>query len=117
MKDENNKITMFRHWNALTISCYKRNMICEGCPNKKVCEIEPWNKNPLGIKNIKYAVIRTLQNIGEPEIIMKICNCKKHIEFDHTIDKALPNGDIESIAIFKCTVCGKEFTENEVCLL
>lgn len=44
---------------------------------------------------------------------MRICDCKKHIEFSHTIDKALPFGDVESIAIFKCTVCGKEFIEYD----
>ena len=108
--------TMFSHWTKITKTCYEHNMICEGCPNNTnfLCKKEPWVRNPYGIKNIKYAVIRTLNNIGEPKKEMKICDCKKHLEFDHTIDKELPFGYIESIAIFKCTVCGKEFTEEEV---
>ncbi len=116
MNNLKNTQSMFLHWTPITRTCYKRGMICEGCPNLEVCSIQPWNKNPVGIKNIKYAVMRILKNIGEPDK-MKVCDCKKHIEFDYTMDKALPNGDVESIAIFKCTVCGKEFTEDEVCLL
>ena len=113
-KDE---ISMFMHWTDLTKTCYYRyqqKLGCEGCPNnnKYICLKKPWNKNPYRIKNIKYAMLRTLANIGEPK--MKICDCKKHIELDRIIDKALPNGDIVSTTIFKCTVCGKEFTEDEV---
>ena len=37
---------------------------------------------------------------------MKIC--KHEWEFDYTIDKALPFGEIESVAIFKCKICDKE---------
>lgn len=44
---------------------------------------------------------------------MRICDCKKHIEFSHTVDKVLPYGDIQSIAVFKCSICGKEFTEYD----
>ena len=58
---------MFKHWNSLTKTCYKQGMICDGCPNKYLCDIEPWNRNPYRMKNIKYAVLRTLRNIGEPE--------------------------------------------------
>lgn len=108
--------TMFLHWTPITRTCYKRGMICEGCPEKFLCDIRPWNLNPLGIKNIKYAVMRILMNIGEPDK-MQVCDCKKHLEFDYTLDKQLPNGDIDSIAIYKCTVCGREFTEEEVCQL
>lgn len=60
-------ITMFTHWNSVTRLCYERNMICDGCPNLSFCNIQPWNKNPYGIKNIKYATIQTLKNIGEPK--------------------------------------------------
>ena len=108
--------TMFLHWNTTTKTCYKHNMVCEGCPNKTMCEMQPWNENPLKIKNVKYATMRTLMNIGEPDKL-KICDCKNHLEFDYVIDKTMPNGDVVSTAIFKCTVCGKEFTEDEVCLL
>lgn len=58
---------MYQHWNNLTKTCYENNMVCTDCINKEVCSIEAWNKNPYGIKNIKYAVIRTLAEIGEPE--------------------------------------------------
>ena len=116
MADLQTTQTMFMHWNPTTRLCYNRKMVCEGCPNKEICDMQPWNRNPLKIKNIKYAVMRTLQNIGEPEK-MKVCDCKKHIEFDYTMDKVLPNGEVESIAIFKCTVCGRELTEEEICQL
>lgn len=40
---------------------------------------------------------------------MKIC--KHEWEYIGTIDKALPYGEIESIAIFKCKICGEEIDE------
>lgn len=58
---------MYIHWNNLTKTCYKQNMICENCPNKLICSIKPWNINPYNIKNIKYAVLKTLENVGEPK--------------------------------------------------
>lgn len=45
---------------------------------------------------------------------MKICDCKKHLEYSYTIDKVLPGGDITSVAVFECKVCGKEFLEGEI---
>lgn len=62
---ENNSV--YRHWTNLTRTCYKQKMNCTDCQNRIICSIEPWNLNPYGIKNIKYAVIRTLANIGEPK--------------------------------------------------
>ena len=41
-------------------------------------------------------------------------DCKEHLEFSYVRDTALPYGDIESIAIFECTVCGKEFSEYDL---
>lgn len=60
--------SVYYHWTPITKFCYLRGMKCEGCPNDNeyICKKEPWNKNPYGIRNIKYAVIRTLRNIGEP---------------------------------------------------
>ena len=62
---------MFWKWTDLTKTCYKRyeqKLGCEGCPNNTdyVCKKPAWNKNPYGIRNIKYAMLRTLANIGEP---------------------------------------------------
>lgn len=65
MSDKEKK--MFEHWNSVTKLCYQRNMICTDCPNLDFCNTQPWNKNPYGIKNIKYATIMTLKNIGEPK--------------------------------------------------
>ena len=62
-------------------------------------------------KNVK--LIQLLKNIGEPEK-MKVCDCKKHLIYSGTIDKSLPNGEVESIAVYECTVCGKEFREDEL---
>lgn len=68
MKEEKQ---MFKTWTNLTRTCYaryKEGLGCEGCPNNTniICNREPWNKNPYGMKNIKYAMLRTLSNIGEP---------------------------------------------------
>lgn len=41
-------------------------------------------------------------------------DCKEHLEFSYVRDTALPYGDIESIAIFECTICGKEFSEYDL---
>ena len=40
---------------------------------------------------------------------MKIC--KHEWEYYDTLDKVLPYGEIESIAIFKCRICGEENSE------
>lgn len=42
---------------------------------------------------------------------MKIC--KHEFEYAYTLDKALPYGEIESIAIFKCKICGEEIDEYD----
>ena len=43
-------------------------MICNECPyDKTLCSMHEWNTNPYGIRNIKYAVLRTLSSIGEPK--------------------------------------------------
>lgn len=42
---------------------------------------------------------------------MKIC--KHEWEYYDTIDKALPYGDVESVAIFKCKICGEEIDEYD----
>lgn len=43
---------------------------------------------------------------------MRICDCKKHLEFDHVEDELYPYGCIESYAVYKCSVCGREFSEK-----
>lgn len=62
---QNNSV--YFHWTPITKLCYSRQMNCEGCPNDYVCSLPVWNKNPYGIRNIKYAVMRTIANIGEPK--------------------------------------------------
>ena len=61
----------FEHWTNLTKICYDRylnNLGCEGCVNntENLCKRKPWNVNPYNIRNIKYAMIMTLRNIGAP---------------------------------------------------
>lgn len=41
-------------------------------------------------------------------------NCEENLEYDYTLDKVLPFGEIISIAVFKCIKCGKEFLEGEM---
>ncbi len=59
----------FIRWTNLTKTCYKHNMICDNCPNNTeyLCKRKVWNKNPYHMKNIKYATLMTLKNIGEPK--------------------------------------------------
>jgi hypothetical protein len=62
----------FEHWTDLTKMCYKRyqdGLSCSGCPNdtENLCRRRPWNVNPYGIRNVRYAMIQTLKNIGEPK--------------------------------------------------
>lgn len=66
--ESKDKKNMFQHWTDITRTCYDRNMVCDGCPNNTefVCKKKAWNENPYGIKNIKYATIMTLKNIGKP---------------------------------------------------
>lgn len=42
---------------------------------------------------------------------MKIC--KHDWEYYDTLDKVLPYGEIESIAIFRCKICGEEINEYD----
>lgn len=61
----------FEHWNELTKTCYNRHqegLSCLGCPNdtENLCRRKVWNQNPYKMRNIKYAMIQTLKNIGEP---------------------------------------------------
>lgn len=43
---------------------------------------------------------------------MKIC--KHDWEYIGTIDKQLPYGEVESIAVFKCRICEKEVIIDEL---
>lgn len=40
---------------------------------------------------------------------MKVC--KHDWEYAYTVDRALPYGDIESTAIFRCKICGEIIDE------
>ena len=41
-------------------------------------------------------------------------DCNHELEYDYTIDRVLPCGDIVSIAVFRCIKCGEEILEGEV---
>ena len=41
-------------------------------------------------------------------------NCLDYLELDHIVDTLLPYGDIESNAVFRCRICGREFNEEEI---
>ena len=43
---------------------------------------------------------------------MKIC--KHEWEYIGTIDKALPYGEVESLPVIKCRICGEEKYVNEL---
>lgn len=40
--------------------------------------------------------------------------CNHELEYEYTRDEVLPYGNINSIAVFKCIKCGKEFNEWEI---
>lgn len=40
--------------------------------------------------------------------------CKDSLEYSYTRDTALPYGEISSEAIFVCTECGAEYSEEEI---
>jgi hypothetical protein len=41
---------------------------------------------------------------------MKIC--KHDWEYIGTIDKALPYGEVESLPVYKCRICGEEYVQQ-----
>lgn len=43
---------------------------------------------------------------------MKIC--KHEFEYEYTIDRELPFGEVESKAVFKCKICGEERDVDEL---
>lgn len=55
----------YTKWNATTALCYHNNLCCENCSNKQVCDSYLYAVNEYGIKPIKYAAIKTYQNIGK----------------------------------------------------
>ena len=55
----------YTKWNATTALCYHNNLCCENCSNKQVCGSYLYAVNEYGIKPIKYAAIKTYQNIGK----------------------------------------------------
>lgn len=40
--------------------------------------------------------------------------CNHDLEYAYTRNEALPYGNINSIAVFKCIKCGEEFNEWEI---
>lgn len=40
--------------------------------------------------------------------------CKDSLEYSYTRDTVLPYGEISSEAIFVCTECGAEYSEEEL---
>lgn len=42
---------------------------------------------------------------------MKIC--KHEFEYAYTLDRVLSYGEIESVAVFKCKICGEEIDEYD----
>lgn len=52
-------------WNPSTALCYHNKLRCENCSNRFICNSYNYAYNEYKIKPIKYATIKTYQNIGE----------------------------------------------------
>jgi hypothetical protein len=57
----------YQRWNTGTATCYAHNCTCTGCPNEDTCNSYVYAVNEYGIKPMKYATIKTYQNIGEAD--------------------------------------------------
>lgn len=57
----------YQRWNTGTATCYAHNCSCTGCPNEETCNSYVYAVNEYGIKPMKYATIKTYQNIGEAD--------------------------------------------------
>lgn len=57
----------YRKWNTTTATCYAHKCCCNGCPNEDTCNSYLYAVNEYGIKPMKYATIKTYQNIGEAD--------------------------------------------------
>jgi hypothetical protein len=57
----------YQRWNTGTATCYANNCCCNRCPNEEVCNSYIYAVNEYGIKPMKYATIKTYQNIGEAD--------------------------------------------------
>ena len=55
----------YKYWNATTALCYHNKLCCENCSNKQICDSYIYAFNEYKIKPIKYATIKTYQNIGK----------------------------------------------------
>ena len=59
---------LYQRWNKTTLICYRRKMICKGCPNEWACDMNKSWCNPYGIKRqVKFATLATIMNIGIPK--------------------------------------------------
>jgi hypothetical protein len=59
---------LYQRWNNTTLICYRRKMICKGCPNEWACNMSKDWCNPYGIKRqVKFATLATIMNIGIPK--------------------------------------------------
>ena len=57
----------YLRWNTTTATCYAHKCRCTGCPNADTCNSYVYAVNEYGIKPMKYATIKTYQNIGEAD--------------------------------------------------
>ena len=57
----------YQRWNTTTATCYAHKCRCTGCPNADTCNSYVYAVNEYGIKPMKYATIKTYQNIGEAD--------------------------------------------------
>jgi hypothetical protein len=64
-KHKQEKDFAYTKWNTTTAICYHNNLCCANCSNRQVCDNYSFSKNEYGIKPVKYATIKTYQNIGK----------------------------------------------------
>lgn len=86
---------------------------CKSCEFKNKSIISFYNEETLKKEWCKAIVEgKKVRIYKHMDFVLQDCN--HEYVYNHTIDKALPFGEIESEAIFKCTKCGEEISETEL---
>lgn len=57
--------SLYKKWNLSTYICWKNNCDCSNCEQSCICDsYVPMVKIPYGLKAMKYAVLKTKENVG-----------------------------------------------------
>lgn len=55
---------VYKHWSVSAYECYKRNCVCDDCPNLWYCRTYG-QRNSYGMPHMKFTVLKLFENLGQ----------------------------------------------------